>query len=66
MEAATQIHCYRVWMKDGYASLKNGETEAEAREAAIQQAKDNTRGAAMSAHERVEATTVDYVTKLSD
>lgn len=57
---------YRVWMKDGYASLQTAGSEIEARDLAITQALKNCHGCAMSPGERKAATTVDYVNTLSE
>ncbi len=57
-------HCYRVWMKDGYASLHDANDEASAREQAIALATNNTEGAAMTWKERRDACTVDCVDQL--
>lgn len=57
--------CYRVWMKDGYASLHDAESEAIAKAAAIALATKNTEGLAMTPAERRKAITVDYVTCLT-
>lgn len=57
-------HCYRVWMKDGYASLHDAESEAIAKSAAIKLATESTSGLAMSAADRRKAVTVDYAEQL--
>lgn len=57
--------CYRVWMKDGYASLHDAESEDDARQQAIALATKNIQGAAMTSREKREAVTVDYVTNLT-
>lgn len=57
-------HCYRVWMKDGYASLHDAVSEQEARDAAIDVAKKNIQGAAMTSAEKRKAIMVDYVDQL--
>lgn len=56
----TTMNCYRVWMKDGYAGLYDGETEQGAKDQAVAAAKQSCRGAAMSKAEYRKATTVDY------
>lgn len=61
---ATDMHTYRVWMKDGYASLHDAETEDEARKKAIALATKNIEGCAMSKQERKDAVKVDYVDQL--
>ena len=62
---ATQIHTYRVWMKDGFAGLYDAETENDAMEKAIEYAKKSIEGCAMSASEKRKAVTVDYLEKLN-
>lgn len=54
------MHCYRVWMKDGYVSLHDAESEDEAKAAAVELTKKNIEGAAMTPAERRLALTVDY------
>lgn len=58
------MHTYRVWMRDGYASLHHTETEAEARQEAIDLATKNCRDAAMTKAELRKALAVDYVEQL--
>lgn len=57
---------YRVWMRDGYASLHNACSEAEARQAAIELATKNIAGCAMTPREKRQAVAVDYVDCLSE
>lgn len=52
---------FRVWMKDGYASLHVAASEESAKVEAIKQATENTEGLAMSPYERRKAIEVDYV-----
>jgi hypothetical protein len=52
-------------MKDGYASLQNAETEQEARDKAIEQAKQDIDGVAIDARTKQLAVRVDYVDKLN-
>lgn len=59
------MNTYRVWMKDGYASLHCAETEDEARSAAVKNATTSIDGAAMSPREKRQAVTVDYAEKLN-
>jgi hypothetical protein len=58
-------NCYRVWMKDGYASLINAVTEDEAKAEAVRAATATCEGLAMSASEKRAATTVRRVENLS-
>lgn len=58
-------HTYRVWMKDGYASLHTAENEGQAKAAAIKQAAKNCEGCAMTAADLRKGTTVDYAEKIS-
>lgn len=60
------MKCYRVWMKDGYAGLYDGENEEEARRQAVEVTKKNIEGCAMSQREKREALTVDYVQCLTE
>jgi hypothetical protein len=59
------VNCYRVWMKDGYASLVNAESEIEARSKAAEVATNNVDGLAMTPKEKRDATTVERVENLS-
>jgi len=59
------MNTYRIFMKDGYASLQNAETEQEAREKAVAGAKRSCEGCAMTPAEKRKATTVDSVEKLN-
>lgn len=60
-----QRHCYRVYMKDGYAGLYDGATPAEAKRQAIEWAANAIKGCAMSALEKKLAVTVDTCTQLN-
>lgn len=60
-----KIHCYRVWMKDGYCGLYNAATEADARNQAIEQAKTTIEGVHMSPAEKSKAVAIGHVEKLS-
>lgn len=59
-----QLHCYRIWMKDGYARLLDASTEEEARRIAVEMTTKDVEGCAMSAREKRQALTVDYVDQL--
>lgn len=59
------MNTYRVWMKDGYAGLENAETEQQAREQAIENARRNTEELAMSEREKRLAVTVDRCEQLN-
>jgi hypothetical protein len=54
-----KLRCYRVWMKDGYASLQDAASDQEARDKAIAGAKETIKDAAMTAKDKRDATTVD-------
>jgi hypothetical protein len=60
------MNCYRVWMKDGYASLQNADDEDEAKRLAVEAAAKSIDGAAMTRTEKREATTVDYLENLTE
>lgn len=60
------MKCYRVWMKDGYASLHNAESEDDAKRQAIELATKNIAGLAMTPRERRLAVTVDKADCLSN
>ncbi len=57
---------YRVWMRDGYATLQTAETEEDAKQQARAAAAESCREAVMTAAERLQACTVRDVECLSD
>ena len=62
----SQLKTYRVWMKDGFASLQNAESEDDAKAQAIKYFLEGCGGVRMTPAERRKATTVDYAECLSD
>ena len=62
--APKPLHCYRVWMKDGCASLHDAESKGQAKAAAIKLATANVEGCAMTPADKRKATAVDYVDQL--
>ena len=59
------LHCYRVWMRDGYAGLYDAETPAGASTQAVAWATQACAGLAMSPGDRRRAITVRSIEKLS-
>ncbi len=58
-------HCYRVYMKDGYAGLYDGATPEEAKKQAIEYATKSIVGAAMTPREKRLAVAVDTCEQLN-
>lgn len=65
MTNAKPIFCYRVWMKDGYCGLYNGQNPKQATDKAIAEATVNIKGCAMTPAEKRKAVTVDYFENLT-
>ncbi len=59
------MNTYRVWMRDGYGSLHNAETEENAKAAAVAETQRSIEGAAMTPTEKRAAITVDRVERLN-
>ena len=60
------MNCYRVWMRDGYVSLQNAETEEEAKKKACEAAAKEVEPLAMTVEEKQRACLIHKVECLSE